>query len=229
MSPKSLSFPEFVLVFATGPLLAANAGFINTVVIAEGAPAVTHLTGTITRASADIGQGNFADARFVGSLALAFLLGATLSGALIGASTLRIGRRYGVAMMIESFLLLAAAIVITRSVVAGAILASAAAGLQNAMAASYRSLIVRTTHVTGTLTDLGFLMGKRLTGHPIERWQFTLLVLLLTGFVAGGVAGMLAYQRLRDASLYIPSASIGLGGVAYFVYNLRARSSRFDA
>lgn len=210
---------ELVLVLLGGLVLAAGAGFTNTVVLAMGAPPVTHLTGTISRLSADLGRNNLADAVLVGGLVLAFFCGAVLSGAILGSATLRLGRRYGVAALIEATLLAASALLIGRSLEGGAMLAACAAGLQNAMASSYRSLIVRTTHVTGTLTDLGFLAGQRLGGHRVEGWRFGLLLLLLLAFMAGGVAGAICQSQIGSHALWVPAAGLFIGGTGYLIAN----------
>lgn len=213
---------EFVVVLLGGLALAAAAGFINTVVVLLGTLPVTHLTGTVTRLSVDLGQGARADALFVGGLAGAFVLGSAVSGLIIGSSTLRLGRRYGVAVMVEAALIAAAAYTIRDSLTLGAMLAAGGAGLQNAMASSYRNLIVRTTHVTGLLTDLGFMAGQLLGGHKIALWRFALIGSLLIAFVVGGVAGVLAQDRLGSDALWIPAAGMAVGGMGYFMWRLHA-------
>lgn len=214
---------EFVIVLLGGLGLAAAAGYINTVVVLLGTLPVTHLTGTVTRLSVDLGHGDRADAVFVGGLAAAFVLGSAVSGLIIGSSTLRLGRRYGVAVMVEAALIAAAAITIRDSLILGAMLAASAAGLQNAMASSYRNLIVRTTHVTGLLTDLGFMAGQVLAGHRIAVWRFALIGSLLVAFIAGGVAGVLAQGEMGGDALWIPAAGMAVGGMAYFAWRLKAR------
>lgn len=61
--------------------------------------------------------------------------------------------------------------------------------MQNALATRYRGLVLRTTHITGLLTDLGQLLGMRLRGHPIEGWKITTPLLLAGAFAAGSAAG----------------------------------------
>ena len=218
--PPVHSRAEFVVVLLGGLGLAAAAGYINTVVVLLGTLPVTHLTGSVTRLSVDLGRGDRADAVFVSGLAGAFVLGAALSGLIIGSSTLRLGRRYGVAVMVEAALIAAAAVLIPSSLILGAMLAAGAAGLQNAMASSYRNLIVRTTHVTGLLTDLGFMAGQLLGGHRIAGWRFALIGSLLTAFVLGGVAGVVAQERLDADALWIPACGMAIGGAAYFAWRL---------
>jgi uncharacterized membrane protein YoaK (UPF0700 family) len=217
---------EFGIVLLGGLGLAAVAGYINTVVLLLGTLPVTHLTGTVSRLSLDLGEGNRTDAIFVAGLVVSFVFGATLSGVIIGSATLRLGRRYGVAVMVEAALIAAAAALIPSSLTLGAMLAAAAAGLQNAMASSYRSLIVRTTHVTGLLTDLGFMAGQVLGGNRIARWRFALIASLLIAFLAGGVAGVGGQSHLGSDALWIPAAGLAVGGMSYFVWRFFGSPAR---
>lgn len=218
---------EFVLVLLGGLLLACVAGYVNTMMILLGAPPVTHLTGSISRLSADIGHLNFEDAKVVGTLVVSFLLGAMLAGVLLHSSNLRLGRRYGVAIIIESLILFIAAMLIPHSLMGAASCAAAGAGLQNAMAASYRNMIIRTTHMTGILTDLGFLLGQTLKGHRRRGRQVLMLSSLLIAFLSGGVLGAIVGADDPRRGLLIPSALLSLMGLAYFVLR-RLRWFRAD-
>merc|ERR1719272_133898 len=92
---------------------------------------------------------------------LAFVLGSTICGMLIGKDTVRIGMaKYGL-VLIGNCLLLCLTVVLSDSDVA-AYLAIAACGLQNGMATSYSGAVIRTTHVTGIATDVGLLLGRML-------------------------------------------------------------------
>ena len=222
----ALSNRDFPFLLLGGLLLAAVAGYVNVVVLTLGGPPVTHMTGTVSRLSDDLGQGNLADALFVLALVASFVAGAGVSGFVLGDQTLRLGRRYGLAILIEAALLGAATLVLPVSLRPGILLAASAAGLQNAMASSYRHLILRTTHVTGIATDLGFDIGRRLAGHRVEPWRFVLLVGLLGAFVAGGVLGAVAEHRVGVPALALPTALLAAAGFAYFGWRRVARSAR---
>lgn len=211
---------EFTFVLIGGLGLAGIAGYTNTLLLALGAPPVTHLTGTISRLSSDMGEGKIQDAMMVTGLAVSFVLGAVCSGVVIGSSTLHIGRRYGIAVLIESVLLAAAALTVGQSLIAGAMLTAAAAGLQNAMAASYRSLIIRTTHLTGVLTDIGFQFGQFISGHRTVGWHFVLLGSILFAFIIGGVLGVIVARDLGSSGLWFPSGLLAFGGLGYFLIRL---------
>lgn len=218
-SPSRSPFP-FILV--GGLLLAAAAGYVNVVVLSAGGPAVTHVTGSISNLTADAGHRTDGHAE-VAAIVACFALGAVLSGALIGGHTLRLGRPYGLAVMAEGALLLAAGLALERSLLGGACLAAAAAGLQNAFASAYRGMVVRTTHVTGILTDLGFMLGTRLGRRQVAGWRFGLLAGLLGSFVGGGLLGAIAWDRLGPAALHAVGVPMVLGGLAYFRWRIRRR------
>ncbi|MFG0258848.1 MAG: DUF1275 family protein, partial [Phycisphaerales bacterium JB041] len=86
-----------VWVFAGGGALAAIAGYVNAVTLAAGYLPVTHLTGSLSGVSGDIAKGDSADALRLGVIVASFVLGAMVSGMLIGDTRLRGGRPYGIA------------------------------------------------------------------------------------------------------------------------------------
>ena len=218
MSAKHItSRVEFWIVLFGGLMLAFIAGYVNTLAIYLGAPPVTHLTGSISRLSADLGSTNLSDAEFIVTLVLAFMFGAMLAGTIIGVSTLKLGRRYGVAIMIESMMLGAAAMAFPHSIVAGALLAAAAAGLQNAMAASYRSLILRTTHLTGILTDIGFQLGRIISGRQRPSWPLLLLLSIVVAFVIGGVLGVQVGAEIGAQGLWFPAIMLAVTSTVYML------------
>ena len=93
-------------------------------------------------------------------LVLSFLLGAYTCGILIDKNQVHfMGKAfYGVALLLNSTLLVLAAFVPGRLL--PACFVSAACGLQNAMCTSHFGAIIRTTHVTGTMTDIGSTLGR---------------------------------------------------------------------
>ena len=65
---------------------------------------------------------------------------------------------YGLALILNSSLLVTAAFIPGRLL--PVCLVAAACGLQNAMCTSHFGAIIRTTHVTGTVTDIGSTLGR---------------------------------------------------------------------
>lgn len=212
------------LVFLGGFVLATIAGYLNVVLLMAGSVPVTHVTGTVSKLSSDIGVGNTVEIALILPLFGCFILGAAISGMVIGKASLRLGRPYGVAMLLEALLIAGAALVIRWEVVAGVLLVATAAGLQNAMASSYGGLIIRTTHLTGIATDLGFLIGRWIRHREVAGWKFALLIILLLSFFGGGIAGHFGFTWFGHEALWLPAAVLGAIGGSYFLWRMMRRS-----
>ena len=93
-------------------------------------------------------------------LVLSFLVGAYACGLLIDKNQVHfMGKAfYGLALVLNSSLLSFAAFVPGRLL--PVCLVAAACGLQNAMCTSHFGAIIRTTHLTGTVTDIGSTLGR---------------------------------------------------------------------
>jgi len=214
-------------VWMGGWALAFVAGMVNvTGLLGFERQAITHLTGTtslfaVAVASAD-GPGIL---HFAATIA-AFVAGAVLSGLIIQDSTLRLGRRYGVALAMESALLCAAVPLLGRHSSLGTYAAACACGLQNAMVTTYSGAVLRTTHLSGMFTDLGIFLGHALRGIAVDSWRLSLCLLIITGFLGGGVAGTLLFQRLAYSALFVPAALTAGAALAYGIYRLRRTDAK---
>ncbi|MEP6880657.1 MAG: DUF1275 family protein, partial [Dokdonella sp.] len=88
-------------VFAGGAVLAFIAGIINaTGFMGVQHQGITHLTGTTTLLGIAIGRHDVTAAMHFAALIGAFLAGCVASGLIIQDSTLRLGRRYGVVLVL---------------------------------------------------------------------------------------------------------------------------------
>lgn len=203
--------------------LACIAGMVNAVgFLAFEHQAITHLTGTTTLFGVALAQGQGGLALNLLLFLLSFLAGAALSGAIVRDSTLRLGRRYGLALVLESALLLLAIPLLHRHSVAGICVATAACGLQNAMASTYSGAVLRTTHVSGIFTDLGIMLGQRLLGHGHDARRRNLYLLIVAGFALGAVCGAAGFGVLGENVLAVPALLTGVTGLAYALYRDRA-------
>ena len=202
-------------VFAGGFALAAVAAYINVCVLGTFHVPVSHMSGTVSWLSIDLERGDLTDLQMLALIVGPFLAGAALSGVLIGGNRLVPGRRYGVALMLEGCFLIAATLLLLNGRWAGVALAAAACGLQNAMASSYYGLIIRTTHVTGIVTDLGFMIGHWIRFREVEGWKLLLLLTLLGGFFLGGLGGAVTFRRFGAASLGFAAGGCFAAGTIY--------------
>lgn len=211
-------------VWAGAWALAFIAGIVNVVgLLGFEHQAITHLTGTTSlmaaaAASLDL-TATFHFAAVIGS----FIAGTVLSGFLIQNSTLQLGRRYGIALLLESVLLCGAVPLLMRNSNFGVYSASCACGLQNAMVSTYSGAVVRTTHLSGMFTDLGIFLGHSLRGLPVDMRRLRLCFLIISGFFCGGIAGAFAFQTLNYYALLIPGGLTALTAISYGLYHIRHR------
>ena len=143
--------------------LAFVAGMVNVVgLLGFEHQAITHLTGTTSLLAASLANLDIWKALHFAAVIGSFVGGCVISGFLIQDSALRLGRRYGVALLMESILLCIAVPFLKRDSAFGVYLASCACGLQNAMVSTYSGSILRTTHLSGMFTDIGIFLGLSL-------------------------------------------------------------------
>lgn len=202
-------------------MLALLAGTVNAVgLLGFAHQSISHLSGTATLLGAQLAGASSASLHLAAVL-LSFLLGAALSGFLISSPSLKLGRHYDSLLFIEGACLLIAIYFLNQGSVLGHYFASAACGLQNALATTYSGAIIRTTHVTGIFTDLGIMLGATLRGERFDRRKALLLILIITGFVAGGVTGALLYAQLQFYALAAPAFICFALALLYHFYVIR--------
>ena len=183
---------------------------------------ITHVTGNCSLLSIAILEGNWKDIASLFLIVISFFLGSILAGIIIGDARLRMGRRYGFALAIESILLLISTYGFVKGLIVGEYFASMAAGLQNAMASTYSEAIVRTTHLTGILTDLGALMGNKIRGIKVDGKRVNLLSLIFFSFLLGGIVGAFSHHLFNTLAMLVPAIIIGASAVGYEVFRRRS-------
>lgn len=143
---------------------------------------------------------------------LPFVLGAATSAILVNWGRLhRTGREYALPLTLEAFLLLAFGVLGFYARHSSIALFMEVAvlcfimGLQNATVTKLSGARIRTTHMTGIVTDMGIELGKlfypnhrrRRANAPLvlaDREKLKLLALFLLSFFGGGVIGALGFN-----------------------------------
>ncbi len=213
----SLHLPRWVWIGAVA--LACVAGMVNVIgYLGFEHQAVSHLTGTTSLLGAALAQGDLRAIVHLWGMLIAFCVGAMLSGLVIQDQTLKLGRRYRVALALEAALLLLSIPLFKQQQIWGALLAAMACGLQNAMVTTYSGAAVRTTHLSGMFTDLGIGLGHLLRGMPLPMRRLTLSGLIISGFLGGGVLGAWFYRHWGYDALLAPALLTGSTGIGYVLY-----------
>lgn len=90
-------------------------------------------------------------------------------------------------------------------------------GCQNGLHIQYRSNVVRTTHMTGNLTDFGVNLGYLAAGQREVGWKVWFSLLEIAGYVGGGALALLLYLRVGQASFEWFALAYAAGGLFYLV------------
>lgn len=178
--------------------------------------AITHLTGTTSVLSASIVQGDLPASLHLSASISSFVAGCALGAMVVRAGALEFGRRYLVGLLLEASLLLVSIPLLKGGILAGLYTASFACGLQNAMASTYSGAVVRTTHVSGMFTDLGIYLGHTLRGLPVDTRRLRMCLVVICGFLCGGMLGAWGFRRIGYDILLVPVFVIlGLAVIAW--------------
>eukprot|EP00929_Paragymnodinium_shiwhaense_P028292 TRINITY_DN1642_c0_g3_i1.p1 TRINITY_DN1642_c0_g3~~TRINITY_DN1642_c0_g3_i1.p1 ORF type:complete len:447 (-),score=82.80 TRINITY_DN1642_c0_g3_i1:500-1840(-) len=243
-------------VLCAGIVLAGCAGFVNASAFITSGALVSHVTGTTAKLGMAL-EGYYTDdweaSRIYQALLLvvSFLVGAVICGLLVSRNEVHFGKSaYGVALCLNSFLLVSSVSAFDTTVPGGwpmyfqgkwiaLYLQSAACGLQNGMCTAHFGAVVRTTHLTGLMTDSGLTIGrlmsilirtrcKRRNFLPLDSAEvfvdlkkLVVFASLLAGYIFGVCVGASSADALGINALFIPAGITGLGGLAYTVAKAR--------
>ncbi len=203
-------------------VLAFIAGLINVVgLLGFEHETVTHLTGNTSRLAEAIANLNIGAIHHLFCLIGAFVAGTVISGFVIKDSALQLDHNYSVVLMLESLFLFVSVPLMRHSYAFGMYTAACACGLQNAMMTTYSGAVVRTTHVSGMFTDLGISLGHLMRGLPINRRRLALCLVVIAGFLAGGIFGTLIFHKYDYGALYFPAVLTIVISLTYQLYRRR--------
>lgn len=212
--PRWIEYGAFVLAFV--------AGCINVIgLLGFEHQALSHVSGTATLLGTTIFESSVQGPYLLMGLLVAFLLGASISGFLLPGNALKLGRHYDTLLVIEALLIFLAFSLLSNGSYYGYFAASAACGIQNALATTYSGAIVRTTHLTGIFTDLGIMIGAVVRGEAFDKRKAILFLLIIAGFISGGIFGALLFDVFRFKALLVPAFICLLLALSYRIYKRR--------
>ena len=93
-------------------------------------------------------------------------------------------------------------------------------GLQNGMCTTFSGAVIRTTHVTGILTDIGLIIGQAIFHERTRKhlWKLKILVPLYTSFCCGGIIGWFGFELMQNKAFIPPCTILGCLGLAHISY-----------
>lgn len=204
-------------------ILAGVAGAVNAAGFQASGYFSANMTGNVSAFSDYLGIASFEAAQYAISLVATFIFGAFVSGLLIEFGQRRnITAIYAYSLILEAILLFAVAIIDLSTNISNISIPfylSAIMGIQNAASSKVTSTRTRTTHISGTATDIGIYLAelaysKSSNNEAKRRLKYSLATIL--SFIAAGVIGVITY-------IYFGSAIFMLAGIVLIGMSMSER------
>ncbi|QER39801.1 DUF1275 domain-containing protein [Acinetobacter suaedae] len=207
-------------------LLALNAGMVNVLgLFTVLHQSVSHMTGNASLLAMNIVNWQPDHLLYLSLVLVCFVIGSFYSGLILGNGNVALGRHYGFPLSLVAIFLFLTWLLIPYFPRYGLLWACVAMGVQNAMVSHYKGAIIRTTHLSGVLTDIGLALGYKARGLNVERRRIFLHLLIFIGFLVGGVLASVLYPYLQLQTFLIPTALSLVMSVAYWIYYFRSSSN----
>lgn len=206
-------------VISGGCILAFTAAAVNVSFLMKLGASVSHLTGDLSRFSSEIiDSRQHPDAwRSLSAALLGFASGAMGTGYLLRPAQLEFSKPYGRAISVVGLFWIMAYYLLGVQTFFAVLCAATGCGIQNALASHYHGMILRTTHITGLMTDFGVALGMKLHGREVEYWKITTPLFLMLSYFMGALCGTLSFLAIGERTILV-AGSIYLGaGLIYVI------------
>ena len=195
----------------------------------------SHMTGILSAAADDLALGAIDAAIDCAGALLAFLAGAACCAVMVNFARRRqLHSEFALPLLLEAVLLLAFGVLGARLQAIDVLVLPATVtllcfmmGLQNAVITKLSNAEIRTTHMTGIITDLGIEAGKACywnrDGQAVPRvaadWKrVRILAALVAAFFAGALAGAFGFKAIGFGAT-LPLACLLLALAAVPIYD----------
>src|SRR5471030_1249562 len=212
--------------------LGLTAGFVNAAGFLGFSVLTTNVTGHAALFAERIALQDWKTARVIALWMFLFLAGAFVSSFIVS----RIGRNqqysYVIPILIEILILAGVAVfgyqydntLVAKEIFAGSLLF--AMGLQNSLVSMVSGSVVRTTHLTGTFTDLGIELAqitqKGRADRTLLKSRIKLRIAIIFFFMCGALGGAYLFQFVSFHCFLLP-ATILLFTLLYDVYRIKMK------
>lgn len=207
---------KFTLIWVAALTFLAGAMNVSAILLFN--TTISHHTGSLSRAAMALADGDFKLFLDMISYVVLFFFGAMISGLLY------YQRNRGVRLL-HSLLPILFGIILWIGVWTGNTsenllrMIAFGMGLQNGTQIRIYGVLVRTTHMTGTLTDAALSIGHIIRGKSDEWPRFLFLLYTLGCFLIGGIWAAIAIQRYQMMTLQIWSIIYVVMGFFVFIYH----------
>eukprot|EP01103_Thecamoeba_quadrilineata_P008087 TRINITY_DN17874_c0_g1_i1.p1 TRINITY_DN17874_c0_g1~~TRINITY_DN17874_c0_g1_i1.p1 ORF type:complete len:253 (-),score=24.72 TRINITY_DN17874_c0_g1_i1:119-877(-) len=222
---KDYKVAGFLSVMVGTCILCLNGGYINGVCVTGiFQTGLTHMTGLTTNSAKVLinppHEGQLPVIAIFGFI-ISFLLGSLVVGIIIGPARLTWGPLQGFCILIEGLAILLGWYFSPDPL--GGMFISFSMGVQNGITSNFSALTIRTSHVSGTVLDIGMAIGQCLHLRNLDNfWKLKVHVPSYAFFWLGSLLGAMAFNVWGKNALgpsYVLSILIG---IATLIYNIAA-------
>lgn len=230
---------EYAFVVIVGLCMAFAAGYSNGVALSgfihvgdtAVRQSVTGVTGAYTASAIAVGELNIHKYGFMVGTLFSVMAGSCISAVLNPCPVaFELSPRFGLTFVIGSIFAALGAFDGVHNNRREFYFTAIGNGIMNGVSSMYSANLIRTTHLTGTTTDIGLFIGQWIRGNRSNNWKLYILSGLATSFWIGSLSGYEASKYWRQHSLIFNATfffAIGCSIIIYFV--IVHKLSIFDA
>lgn len=221
-------------------VLATSAGLLNAMALGAFGIFPSHMSGNTSQLSSEVSSVDIRDMTFLLAMIVAFVIGC-ISARLLVIVGIRNNIRtiFSLILLMEGMLLMAMAAFellyySSANNREALVFLGFLMGIHNATSMQLSNGRVRSTHITGTLTDAGIALGSLLAvlfRHDpskqvtAQRKQFITHLVTLFSFLTGGIAGLLLFNQFGFGSMIAVGAFLAIIAIGAVVLTVNLARS----
>jgi len=199
-------------------LLTALSGAMNVYTILNLGTPASHHTGNASAISVSLYNSSVPSKSLL-FLLFSFFSGSFLSGILYHDKNMKPRKRYGISLFFGG-----AVLILLEFLRAGEYkiyFISFWMGMQNGMFLTYKGALIRTSHITGYLTDAGFTLGSIIREKRKGLWRVSFYLISIFSFIIGGIGGNFLVDKVRFPLSVIGMIYISSG---FYFFHIRKKA-----
>ncbi len=227
---------KLVFTYIIALSLILNAGWIDSVVLYKSFGAsVAAMTGNYRILGHSIAEADIHFAIQVSILVIGFIIGAAINGIIIRTDNDVVPKSHSKALVLQSCILLIGTMLIDihgNASIIDDIFLAIAMGMQNSFTTLFFGGFARTTHMTGTTTDLGIEIGRMIRGDKSNIWKIPFFTICILTFILGNTMGAFWVMIAGDLFTFMLFPSVLLpiivGLFMLIVYKFEKKKCKSD-
>jgi len=194
---------------------------VNNTMVAGVRQSVTGFTGGYTKAALNAAEGAFTDMGFEFGTIFCFVGGSFFCGLFMpNRKPFELGPMFGPLFLLGSAFAVMAVVFayLGYDERAPYYWLALNSGISNGMTSIYSGGLIRSSNLTGPLTDIGIAIGKYFRGELKDAWRLRIRVVLAVAFWVGALCSWWATESIQYKALIVNAGFFFAVGVAFLLY-----------